>query len=544
MGLQRAADNVVLNLALELDEVGRVARDTDQNVLVILRVLLCGAQRLGVDDVDLHMLTVLLKVTAEDGLQNVQTLLTLEQGRVEALVDQSAGLVHEQVGVCDGREGGGGAVRVSAAHRGGVVGLRGEGMAAVGHGTDLLAEGDVVGLRGHDDCVACSVAVIEAVILQLVAEPVGQLAGVIVDDRIVIAVLGRAVEQQLTHILVALEVAGQQIHQLTHGHVLVAEDTYVDRGEGVGNVSGAGDGADGEAVRRGALLQVLALIDAALREAGGRQRRQQVGVAGDDAGEDLQPGLRKVVQLGAEGSGKLIHGGEGPHVAGLQANLLLGDGIDAVVERDLEDLVGVEETDVRIFIRDAGYHVLHAAADAVFARLLDRVAHGQQIGNADVVVEERGVAVPLADALECETQGVAVDVVVVAEGHGRLLGGHLDDGVQHQIGQAVAGVLAILQLTAEEHVHPQRAAGVGLGLHRGTVDLQLGDLQLQLIDEVGHEVLAHAACEIGLLQRVHVLVEAAEAVVVAVAFEHKGEVGEFSKYEIELIHKMYLLYLF
>lgn len=189
----------------------------------------------------------------------------------------------------------------------GVKAWRPSGMAPI-----LLAEGDVVGLRGHDDCVACSVAVIEAVILQLVAEPVGQLAGVIVDDRIVIAVLGRAVEQQLTHILVALEVAGQQIHQLTHGHVLVAEDTYVDRGEGVGNVGGAGDGADGEAVRRGALLQVLALIDAALREAGGRQRRQQVGVAGDDAGEDLQPGLRKVVQLGAEGSGKLIHGGEGP----------------------------------------------------------------------------------------------------------------------------------------------------------------------------------------------------------------------------------------
>ena len=42
------------------------------------------------------MLTVLLEVTAEDGLQNVQTLLALEQGRVEALVDQSAGLVHEQ----------------------------------------------------------------------------------------------------------------------------------------------------------------------------------------------------------------------------------------------------------------------------------------------------------------------------------------------------------------------------------------------------------------------------------------------------------------
>ena len=98
--------------------------------------------------------------------------------------------------------------------------------------------------------------------------------------------------------------------------------------------------------------------------------------------------------------------------------------------------------------------------------------------------------------------------------------------MQHQIGQAVAGVLSVLQLTAEEHVHPQRAAGVGLGLHRGTVDLQLGDLQLQLIDEVGHEVLAHAACEIRLIQRVHVLVEAAEAVVVAVAFEHKGEVGE------------------
>ena len=75
-------------------------------------------------------------------------------------------------------------------------------------------------------------------------------------------------------------------------------------------------------------------------------------------------------------------------------------------------------------------------------------------------------------------------------------------------------------------MHPEGASRVGLGLHGRAVDLDLGDLELQLVDQVGDEVLRDSRCDVGLVERVHVLIKAAEAVVVAVALKHEGQMCE------------------
>ena len=108
-------------------------------------------------------------------------------------------------------------------------------------------------------------------------------------------------------------------------------------------------------------------------------------------------------------------------------DLLSGHGILSVVEGYLQDLVRVEETHVCVLVGDAGDHVLNAAADAVFTRFLDVISHGKKVGHADVVIEEGRMAVSAADALKGKPEGVAVDIVVIAEGHGGLFGGHLQD---------------------------------------------------------------------------------------------------------------------
>ena len=150
-------------------------------------------------------------------------------------------------------------------------------------------------------------SVAQTVVLEVVIEPVVEETGVVIDQGIVVPVFWRSVQQKLALALLACEVAVDEVHEFCHGHVFLFEDADVHSCQRVGNVCRAGHRADREGVESGSLLQDLALLDAALSEAGRGESGQHVGVAGMDSGEHVQPGLGEIVQLGAEGVEHLIH---------------------------------------------------------------------------------------------------------------------------------------------------------------------------------------------------------------------------------------------
>ena len=77
--LLRSLDNLVLELRIQVIEVVTVARDTDNEILVLLRILLRVNQSLAADDVELQVVTPHLEVGANQRRQVVNTLLAYKK---------------------------------------------------------------------------------------------------------------------------------------------------------------------------------------------------------------------------------------------------------------------------------------------------------------------------------------------------------------------------------------------------------------------------------------------------------------------------------
>lgn len=146
-------------------------------------------------------------------------------------------------------------------------------------------------------------------------------------------------------VLAALEVLGQHVEQLLGGELLLAVDDRVDGGHGVSGVADAdGEGA-GLTVAGAAALQGLALLHAVVDEHGREHHGLTHGVQGADDVEAANHQIHEVVDLGVKRLLQLLEGVQLGELAGLGAELLAVDGVDAVVHHQLNALEHVDVAD-------------------------------------------------------------------------------------------------------------------------------------------------------------------------------------------------------
>ena len=112
---------------------------------------------------------------------------------------------------------------------------------------------------------------------------------------------------------------------------------------------------------------------------------------GADDVEAANHQIHEVVDLGVERLLQLLEGVQLGELAGLGAELLAVDGVDAVMHHQLNALEHVDVADSGTAVGAAGDAGLDAAVDTPVAGLLDGAAgllHDH--GNDELIVEERG----------------------------------------------------------------------------------------------------------------------------------------------------------
>lgn len=85
-----AGDDFVLQLLSHVVKVVAVASNTNEQVAVVLRMLLGIEERLGVNDVELDVMTAELEVGADERGELFQVFVATQQVRHEAHVEQRA----------------------------------------------------------------------------------------------------------------------------------------------------------------------------------------------------------------------------------------------------------------------------------------------------------------------------------------------------------------------------------------------------------------------------------------------------------------------
>lgn len=249
---------------------------------------------------------------------------------------------------------------------------------------------------------------------------------------------------------------------------------------------------------------------------------------GADDVEAANHQIHEVVDLGVERLLQLLEGVQLGELAGLGAELLAVDGVDAVMHHQLNALEHVDVADSGTAVGAAGDAGLDAAVDTPVAGLLDGAAgllHDH--GNDELIVEERGGGHTGLDHLQSLLNQILVQTLEVAHGHGGL--GGLDTGVrlQAQEGRLVRGILAVWGLATDDDVLPQGIAREGLAVELVAQLHDIGHLDEEALDELDGLVLGDAAGGlVGDIVGVHVLVKAVQGLAVAVVLDVHDDVHE------------------
>ena len=222
------------------------------------------------------------------------------------------------------------------------------------------------------------------------------LVGVVV----IIAILGRSIEQHLARTLVALEVGLQHSQQLGHGQRPMVKDMVFDGGQSIGHGAQTNSLDVGGVVPGTATVVVLTGSDTVVD----KQREERSGHVGgvelfyDVVATDLD--VQEVVQLGVVGLKELCKVLEAGRISGFWPKLLSGTGVTAIVQSDFQYLghVKVAGQIVVLFAKSTN---LDTPAGAAVARIGNRLAHANQLLDDQVAVEYGGLAKAGADDACC-----------------------------------------------------------------------------------------------------------------------------------------------
>ena len=349
-----------------------------------------------------------------------------------------------------------------------------------------------------------------------------QLGSNAVGVVVVVTVLGcgQAVGQ---HGVVAFKVDLEGFVELVQGVLMVVVHQLFDGSHGVGVGSKAApDHAGAKVVHGTARGDVEALFHAAFVHDGHERLGSQVALHAlrNDRG-NARP-LGDVLDLFLYGSIKLFVGVKLVKAAQIGAHLLAVPQRHAVVEHklDADGPLGIGGRSP--LIQTASLLRFNAAHQAVVARVFNAHALGKHHLDVGVVKVHGRKAHARADNRHDLAEIFLGRGIVHACGKRGLVDAHMAHGIHQQIGELVGGVAAFAAHAAHAHVHKGLIPGEELGAALAGEPHHFRHLDEHAARKIKGFVFGHAArFKIGLEQRVHVLVYAANGHAGLVFFHHQ-----------------------
>ena len=466
-------------------------------------------QRLPVDDVELNVMPVHRKIRADESGQVVQSLFSGQGRRCKLLVQERAAgrdVVHLRTGSDDSRR----SVRIRMLFRRDALGHRLVRQTSVRCSTDHAAEIYVAGRRQHVDAVGPALHVRPS--RDGVAEQCEGILHDVIGVIIIVAVLRCFFRYEMVNILISLEVVIHGLHQLMHRELLLIVHIVFHGGKRIRHRADA-DALDIVCIiPRTAGIVIPAFLNAVVCHDGqaGCRHVFRIQTLYHVVAADLD--LDDVLHLSAESIPQLIPGPEIFRTAELQADLLSGDFIVAVVECELKNLrdIQISGEDICLIAPAAG---LHASGGAALTRIFQRFPCVQKLLDDLIGI----VKCRLAPALARDLAGALQEFLrrLLADLHigVRLNEFHLVHAVKNQIAHAVDAVRAVLRHTAGVDIRKIR---VGAALLQRDADLD----RCRLIVELHPQALQQFQCltviqssgfHIRLVERVQMLIQTSRA---------------------------------
>ena len=246
----------------------------------------------------------------------------------------------------------------------------------------------------------------------------------------------------------------QSILQLCQRELLILEHVLLDAVQGVARIDDTNALRSGEVPDRAALLDGLALLDAALDQAGLERQRHAVAVCGIDAVVCLDHVPYEELHLLLECIDEVLDAGEIGDLARLRTDLIAE--CTAVVQRDIHDLCHVERACVMpavVLVRDIR---LHAAGRVVCTGNLQRDTAVDHRRDDDFIVEQVRHTIAQTDNLDVTIQELIRRLRTDTGTDGRHGHTHMSQCIQahiaHLIGQVVAFLIGAAQCDQLEHL--------------------------------------------------------------------------------------------
>ena len=85
-----SGDDFVLKVSTEVAEIVTVTGHPHDQPPITIGILLCGQQRCGIHDVELHMMAAHCEVAAHEVYEPIQPVIAFEQRGRELLIEQCA----------------------------------------------------------------------------------------------------------------------------------------------------------------------------------------------------------------------------------------------------------------------------------------------------------------------------------------------------------------------------------------------------------------------------------------------------------------------
>ena len=178
-------------------------------------------------------------------------------------------------------------------------------------------------------------------------------------------------------------------------------------------------------------------------------------------------------------------------VASLQADVLSRLGVDAVVQRNLQNLRRIQVARQQVGFLAEGTH-LDAARAAALAGILDGLSLAHQFLDVGVGIEDTGIAVSLLNDPDACQQELIGRVLRNVDAEPRLQLVQLLLYLQDYIRQLVGGTVAFTVYAANIDV---REIVVGAAFQGGDAHLRRCRLIVELYPEAGEQLLGRVACQ-------------------------------------------------
>ena len=207
-------------------------------------------------------------------------------------------------------------------------------------------------------------------------------------------------------------------------------------------------------------------------------------MAGYDSDKEFAELIHKIILLNRISVHDLLHRCKSSDVTRFWADLLSGQRILSVVQRNFEHLARVKVSRVGLEVGHAGNARFDTSADAPVPGFLQGVSQREQMRNIGAVVKERRMASSFSGDRKCQSEGLFVHTVMIAEGHTRFFCLQILHAVENQSGQFIAAVSAVRQNAADHHMNPQRASRIGDGLPLCPHFPEFSNFQLELVNDI------------------------------------------------------------